>query len=207
MSFEFLVTTLIVVLLPGTGVIYTLAAGLSLGARAAGLAALGCTLGIVPHVAASVAGLAAMMHASALAFQVIKYLGVIYLFYMAWQMWRDTGTLSLSTPEAAEAAPRKASRIVGAGVLINLLNPKLTLFFLAFMPQFVDPSAQGATQQMLGLAGVFMAITFIVFVLYGLMAAQARDLVMARPSLMKLVRRGFASAFGLMGLRLATADR
>ena len=95
MSVEFLVTTLIVVLLPGTGVIYTLAAGLTQGARAAGLAAFGCTLGILPHVAASVAGLAALLHASAVAFEVIKYLGVAYLFYMAWQMWRDTGALAV----------------------------------------------------------------------------------------------------------------
>lgn len=207
MSVEFLITTLIVVLLPGTGVIYTLAAGLTRGARAAVLAAFGCTLGIVPHVAASVLGLAALMHASALAFQLIKYLGVIYLFYMAWQIWRDTGALALEAGAQGPDAASRPGRIVGAGILINLLNPKLTLFFLAFMPQFVDPEAQGATVEMLMLAGVFMAVTFIVFVLYGLLAAQARDQVISRPKVLRAVKRSFASVFALMGLRLALAER
>jgi threonine/homoserine/homoserine lactone efflux protein len=207
MSIEFLITTLIVVLLPGTGVIYTLAAGLTQGARAAGLAAFGCTLGIVPHVAASVLGLAALMHTSALAFQTLKYLGVLYLVYMAWQMWRDSGPLALDTARTGELNQRKPARIIGAGILINLLNPKLTLFFLAFMPQFVDAGAANATGEMLGLAAVFMAVTFIVFVLYGLLAAQARDHVISRPRVMRLVKRSFASAFGLMGLRLALAER
>ena len=212
MSAEFLITTLIVVLLPGTGVIYTLAAGLTRGARAAVLAAVGCTLGIVPHVAASVAGLAAVLHASAVAFQVLKYLGVAYLFYMAWQMWRDTGTLAIDAADSdpqdnGERSRRKPMRIVGAGILINLLNPKLTLFFLAFMPQFVGVAAANATADMLGLAAVFMAITLIVFALYGLLAAQARDHVISRPRVMRLIKRSFASAFGLMGLRLALAER
>jgi len=205
MTAEFLITTLIVVALPGTGVLYTLAAGLTRGARASVMAAIGCTLGIVPHVAASVLGLAALMHTSALAFQTLKYLGVIYLFYMAWQMWRDTGGLAIAAQQTA--APLRPMRIAGAGILINLLNPKLTLFFLAFMPQFVDPGAADATAQMLTLAGVFMALTLIVFVLYGLLAAQARDHVIARPKVLRAVRRSFASAFALMGLRLALAER
>ena len=208
MTTEFLITTLIVVLLPGTGVIYTLAAGLTQGARASVLAAFGCTLGIVPHVAASVAGLAALLHASALAFQVIKYLGVAYLFYMAWQMWRDTGTLAISTEGSETGSTRlEPLRIISAGILLNLLNPKLTLFFLAFMPQFVDVGAANATVQMLGLAGVFMGLTFIVFALYGVLAAQARDHVISRPKVMQRVKRSFAAAFGLMGLKLALAER
>jgi threonine/homoserine/homoserine lactone efflux protein len=208
MSIEFLVTTLIVVALPGTGVIYTLAAGLTRGARAATLAAFGCTLGIVPHVTASIAGLAALLHASALAFQVLKYLGVLYLFYMAWQMWRDTGALSVDTAGTnGEQPPHRPMRIIVAGILINLLNPKLTLFFFAFMPQFVDPGAAGATVEMLGLAGIFMALTFAVFVVYGLLAAQARDKVLTRPQVLRFVKRGFASAFGAMGLKLALAER
>ena len=207
MSFEFLVTTLIVVALPGTGVIYTLAAALTRGARASVLAAFGCTLGIVPHVAASVLGLAALMHASALAFQTLKYLGVIYLFYMAWQMWRDTGAAALEDARAGQGGLPGPGRIVGAGILINLLNPKLTLFFLAFMPQFVDPGAAGATAKMLGLAAVFMAVTLLVFVAYGLLAAQARDHVITRPRAMRTVKRSFASMFALMGLRLALAER
>lgn len=208
MSAEFLITTLIVVLLPGTGVIYTLAAGLTQGARASMLASLGCTLGIVPHVVASIAGLAALLHASALAFEVLKYLGVIYLLYMAWQMWRDSGALAVPTGEPGGGAICiRPFRIISSGVLLNLLNPKLTLFFLAFMPQFLDPGAANATAELLGLAAVFMGMTFIVFALYGVLAAQARDLVISRPRVMRRVRRSFAAAFAVMGLRLALAER
>ena len=207
MSIEFFITTLIVVLLPGTGVIYTLAAGLTQGARAAVLAAAGCTLGIVPHVVASIAGLAALLHASALAFQTLKYLGVIYLFYMAWQMWRDTGALNIDGVKAESLPVQSGRKIISAGVLLNLLNPKLTLFFLAFMPQFIDSAAPDASLQALSLAGVFMALTFLVFALYGLLAAQARDHVISRPRVLRVVKRSFASMFALMGLRLALAGR
>ncbi|WP_340159957.1 LysE family translocator [uncultured Hoeflea sp.] len=207
MSIEFFITTLIVVLLPGTGVIYTLAAGLTQGARAAVLAAAGCTLGIVPHVVASIAGLAALLHASALAFQTLKYLGVIYLFYMAWQMWRDTGALNIDGVKAEGLPVQSGRKIISAGVLLNLLNPKLTLFFLAFMPQFIDSAAADASLQALSLAGVFMALTFLVFALYGLLAAQARDHVISRPRVLRVVKRSFASMFALMGLRLALAGR
>ena len=205
MSIEFFITTLIVVMLPGTGVIYTLAAGLTQGARAAVLAAAGCTLGIVPHVVASIAGLAALLHASALAFQTLKYLGVIYLFYMAWQMWRDTGALNIDGVKAESLPAQSGRKIISAGVLLNLLNPKLTLFFLAFMPQFIDSAAADASLQALSLAGVFMALTFLVFALYGLLAAQARDHVISRPRVLRMVKRSFASMFALMGLRLALA--
>lgn len=207
MSIEFFITTLIVVMLPGTGVIYTLAAGLTQGARAAVLAAAGCTLGIVPHVVASIAGLAALLHASALAFQTLKYLGVIYLFYMAWQMWRDTGALNIDGVKAEGLPAQSGRKIISAGVLLNLLNPKLTLFFLAFMPQFIDSAAADASLQALSLAGVFMALTFLVFALYGLLAAQARDHVISRPKVLRMVKRSFASMFALMGLRLALAGR
>jgi threonine/homoserine/homoserine lactone efflux protein len=137
-SIEFLMTTLIVVATPGTGVLYTLSAGLSRGARASVVAALGCTLGIVPHIVAAITGLAALLHASALAFDTIKYLGVAYLLYMAWRTLRDEGTLTV-----ADAEPRAASRVILSGVLINVLNPKLTIFFVAFLPQFVTPGSPG----------------------------------------------------------------
>lgn len=204
MTLEFFITTLIIVALPGTGVIYTLAIGLSQGARAAMIAALGCTIGIVPHVIATVAGLAALLHASALLFQAIKYLGVLYLFWMAWTIWRDGGALKVEEGKVKRQSTRE---IVGNAVMINLLNPKLTLFFFAFMPQFVDVGAANATPLMLLLAAEFMALTFVVFALYGLFAAAARDHVISRPAVLAWLRRTFAAAFGLMGLRLALSER
>jgi len=203
MTIEFLLTSLIVVLLPGTGVIYTLAIGLGQGMRAAVFAALGCTLGIVWHVGASIAGLAALLHTSALLFQILKYLGVAYLFYMAWSILRDGSTLDVE----AESRPVSEWRIVRNGVLLNLFNPKLTLFFFAFLPQFVPADAASPALLMMGLAATFMAMTFVVFVGYGAMASSARDYVIARPGVITGLKRTFAGAFGLLGLRLAFAER
>ena len=203
MTIEYLLTSIVVILLPGTGVLYTLAYGLGSGWRASVLAAVGCTLGIVPHIAASVVGLAALLHASALAFQVVKYLGVAYLLYMAWGILRDGGALQVP----GRGGSVSALRIIRNGCLLNILNPKLSLFFLAFLPQFVPPGVAGATSYMLGLAGIFMALTFIVFVGYGAFASATRRYVISRPRVMLWMRRGFAGAFGALGLRLALADR
>ena len=203
MTPEYLLTSMIVILLPGTGVIYTLAYGLGRGWRASVLAAIGCTLGIVPHIGASIAGLAAVLHTSALAFQIVKYLGVAYLFYMAWGVLRDDGAMQISQ----ENTPASASRIIRNGFLLNILNPKLSLFFLAFLPQFVPAGITDTTVYMLGLAVVFMLLTFVVFVVYGAFASAARHYVISRPGVMQWLRRGFAGAFGALGLRLALSDR
>lgn len=205
MSIEFLVTTLVIVATPGTGALYTLAAGLSRGARASVVAAVGCTLGIVPHVLAAVTGLAAVLHTSAVAFQTLKYLGVAYLLYMAWATFRDKGTLAVE--EDADEAPRSALRVIGSGVLINILNPKLTIFFFAFLPQFVSTGSANALPRMLGLSGVFMLVTFAVFAVYGVFAAAVRNQVITRPRVMAWMRRVFAGSFVALAGRLAVQSR
>jgi len=207
MTPEFLATSIVVILLPGTGVLYTLAFGLTRGWRASVVAALGCTLGILPHIGASVVGLAALLHSSALAFQVVKVLGVAYLLWMAWSVLRAGGTLDVSDESAARHRGTRGLRIVINGFLVNILNPKLSLFFLAFLPQFVPASAVAPTATMLMLAGVFMALTFVVFVGYGAFAAVMRRQVIARPRVMAWLRRSFAAAFAVLGVRLALAER
>lgn len=203
MSIEFLITSLIVVLLPGTGVIYTIAVGLGRGFRASTIAAVGCTLGIVPAVIASAVGLAALLHASALAFNIVKYLGVLYLFYMAWSVMRDGNLLDVE-----EVKTEKSEwRIIRDAVALNALNPKLSVFFLAFLPQFVSADAVHPTLAMLGLASVFMTMTFVVFILYGGLASMARDYVITKPIVMRWLKRSFAGAFALLGLRLAISER
>ncbi len=199
---EFWLTTLIVVATPGTGVLYTIAAGLSRGTRASVLAAFACTLGIVPHMIAALTGLAALLHASALAFEVLKYLGVAYLVFLAWQTWRDRTDLRV---EAAEPLP--AWRVITTGVLINLLNPKLTIFFFAFLPQFVRPTDIDAVPRMLGLSVAFMAVTFGVFVAYGAFAAAFRRHVIERPRVIAVLRRGFAATYLALAARLAVERR
>lgn len=201
MSPEFLLTSLIVVATPGTGVIYTVAAGLSRGTRASVVAAFGCTLGIVPHMIAAITGLAALLHTSAVAFQVLKYLGVAYLVYMAWTMRKESG---LSVDE--ELAPRSARRVIWHAILINVLNPKLTIFFFAFLPQFVSSTEPAVHLRMIGLSSVFMAMTFLVFVIYGVFAAAVRNHVISRPRVLTWMRRVFAGAFLALGAKLALSD-
>ena len=203
MSLEFLLTSFIVVLLPGTGVIYTLAIGLGHGFKASVAAAVGCTMGIVPAAVASIVGLAAVLHASALVFQAVKYLGVLYLFYMAWSILREGGALSVSEEHTKEGY----FRIAANGTMLNVLNPKLSLFFLAFLPQFVAPENQNPTGSLIILAVVFMLMTFVVFVIYGASASLARDYVISRPAVLTWMRRSFAAAFCFLGLKLAFSDR
>jgi threonine/homoserine/homoserine lactone efflux protein len=199
MSVEFLLTSLIVVATPGTGVIYTLAAGLTRGARTSIVAAAGCTLGIVPHMAAAITGVAALLHTSAVAFGALKYAGVAYLLYMAWSTLRDKGAVAVEQ----EGAPSSPSKTITTGILINILNPKLTTFFFAFLPQFVSSDDPRGVLRMLQLSAVFMLLTFVIFSLYGVFAAAMRERVVSRPRVMAWMRRVFAGSFVALGLKLA----
>ena len=203
MSLAFLLTSLIVVVSPGTGVLYTLATALTRGSRAGIAAAFGCTLGILPAMVAAMLGLAAVMHTSALAFATLKWLGVLYLLYMSWQVLREQGALSVEP----QADVRSSRRVIVRGFLINILNPKLSIFFLAFLPQFIAASETHPLSRMLELSTAFMAMTFVVFVLYGLFAALVRDRVVSRPAVMRWLRRAFAGGFALLGAGLAFAER
>jgi threonine/homoserine/homoserine lactone efflux protein len=202
-SIEFLITSLIVVASPGTGVLYTLAAGLSRGSRASVVAAFGCTLGIVPHMAAAIMGLAALLHTSAVAFEIFKYAGVAYLLYMAWNTLRERGALKVER----ELDARSAAQVTVTAILINILNPKLSIFFLAFLPQFVSTAEANPLMRMLELSAVFMLMTFVVFVGYGLFAAAIRDHVISRPRVVTWMRRTFAGAFVALGAQLAVSER
>ncbi len=203
MSLSFLLTSLIVIVSPGTGVLYTLAAALTRGSRASVAAAFGCTLGIVPHMSAAMLGLAAVLHTSALAFAALKWCGVLYLLYMSWQAVRETGALAVD----GEIKERSNRRVIITGFLINILNPKLSIFFLAFLPQFIAVDDEHPVARMLELSGAFMVMTLAVFVLYGLFAAGVRERVITRPKVMAWLRRSFAAGFAALGLKLAFAER
>jgi threonine/homoserine/homoserine lactone efflux protein len=200
---QFLITSLIVVLIPGTGVVFTISTGLLQGRRASVFAAFGCTAGIVPHMLATVLGLAALMHTSALAFQMLKYAGVLYLLYLAYATWRDKSAFLVKGASSASSA----MGLVVKAILLNLLNPKLTIFFLAFLPQFVDQSASSPLAQLLLLSGVFMAMTLAVFVVYGLLAHTFRRAVIESPRVQSWLRRGFAITFAGLGAQLALSER
>jgi threonine/homoserine/homoserine lactone efflux protein len=202
-SIEFLVTSLIVVLVPGTGVVYTVSTGLVRGRKASVYAALGCTAGILPHLLATVLGLAAVMHASALAFQLLKYAGVAYLCYLAYVTWNDRSAFAVD----GSLSKASATSLVAKAFLLNIFNPKLTIFFLAFLPQFVDPSAGSPLLQLLVLSACFMAMTFFVFVVYGFIAHAFRRFVIDAPHVQAWLRRGFAAAFAGLGAKLALTDK
>ena len=203
MTPEFLLTTLIVVATPGAGVLYTLAAGVSRGWQASIVAAFACTLGIVPHIVAAVTGLAAIMHASAVAFSIIKWLGVAYLLYLAWKTFRDKSVFAIDS-EPVKVSPW---RVIMSGILVNTLNPKLTIFFFAFLPQFVPADSAGAVPLMVYLSAIFMAVTFVVFAIYGVFAAAVRNKVFTRPRVVAWVRRSFGATYLVLAGRLAAQTR
>lgn len=203
MTITFCVTTLVVVATPGTGALYTIAAGMARGRRASFIAAVGCTLGVVPHMIAAISGLAALLNASALAFETIKLLGVAYLVYLAWHVFRDRTALDVD----GTAAPGSAWSVIRTAILINVLNPKLTIFFFAFLPQFVRSGEQDAWLQMTGLSLVFMATTLLVFAIYGQFAGGLRTYVVGRPRVVAWMRRSFAATYVVLAGRLALQDR
>ena len=200
---EFLITSLVVVLVPGAGVIYTVSTGLFMGWRDSIAAAFGCTAGIVPHLTASILGLSAILHMSAVAFQAIKYAGAAYLLYLAWSMWRDTGALKFDAPGQKTGA----GKIFIRGILINILNPKLSIFFLAFLPLFVSTDAASPVLQMFLLSAVFMAMTLVIFILYGICAHGVRSYVVKSSRRILWLQRSFAAIFAALGVKLALAEQ
>lgn len=203
MSWEFLLTTFVVVASPGTGAIYTLAVGLSGGAKASLVAAFGCTLGIVPHMIAAISGVAALFHASDMAFQALKFASVAYLLFMAWSILRAKGALSADQDEAM----LDPKQVIGKAILINLLNPKLSIFFLAFLPQFIGADEPAPITRMLLLSLVFMAMTFVVFAAYGVFASTLRRYVLTSLKVQRWMQRGYAMAFSLLALQHAVTNR
>jgi threonine/homoserine/homoserine lactone efflux protein len=202
-SLAFLLTSLVIVAMPGTGALITLSAGLSRGAGAGIVAAFGCTLGIVPHLVAAVTGTAALLRASGVAFDALRIAGVLYLLFMAVMTWRDKSDLVVQDEQPA----RSSARVIGSAMLANVLNPKLTIFFFAFLPQFVPPHAPHELARLLLLSGVFMAMTFVVFIIYGVAASALRRHVIERPEVIQRVRRLFAASFVGLGVKLATTSR
>ena len=202
-SSEFLITSLIVVLMPGTGVLYTISIGLFEGKRQSIFAALGCTLGIIPHLGAAILGLSAIMHTSAIAFQIVKIIGVVYLLYLAYAMWKSTGSVEINK----DKTHKKGIEIAIHGFLINILNPKLSIFFLSFLPQFVQENETSVLVQMLLLSGMFMLMTFIVFIFYGVFSSHSKELIVSSPKVLDKIKKAFSIFFVLLSAKLAFSDK
>ena len=202
-SIEFLLTSLVVVLIPGTGVLFTVATGLFQGKRASVFAAVGCTLGIIPSLLASVFGLAAIFLTSALAFQIVKYVGAAYLLFLAWQMWRSSMPLTVQD----EQTDSRLSGLVLKGFLLNILNPKLSIFFLAFLPQFIPVATDSALLSMLTLGGVFMLMTLAVFLVYGFLSSVFSAFIVQSKRASIVMQKAFSASFAALGVKLALTER
>ena len=216
---EFVMTSMLVVLVPGIGVIYTVSIAVA-GGQAAGLcAALGCTLGIVPHLLVAFLGLSGMMQFGATVFELVRWAGVAYLMWMGVGLLRDRGGIAFDAAASGETEGQVragASRVVMRGVLVNLLNPKLTAFFFAFLPQFVgitshDAKASGLAQaidpRLFGLASLFMLLTLIGFVFYALIGALVSRWAAAAPGVTTWTQRAFGALLLGFAARLAVAER
>ncbi len=203
---EFLATSLVVVLMPGTGVVYTASSAMT-GGRSRGLiAAIGCTLGIVPHMVAATLGLSGVMQAGAAAFEVVRWVGVAYLAYMGVSMIRNGGRLQFGADETHEPSATSLT-IIRRGILLNVLNPKLTVFFFAFLPQFLDTAPRLLDPRLVILGAIFMAITRVVFLGYAAASAAVRDQVLQSPRVMQWVQRSLGALLIGFAARLAVADR
>ena len=196
MSLEYLLTAFIICLSPGIGVVYTLSSTLGGGVRSGFWAAIGCTIATVVHLVVAMAGLAAVLHTSAVLFQMIKFAGVAYLIWMAWAVLNDRGGLSVRP-----STPVPPGKLVWRGILLNILNPKIPLFFVAFMPQFVPVGSPVGLLIELGLG--FTVMTFVVFMGYVVVAATGRQRLLQSERTMNWLRRTFAASFAALGLKLA----
>jgi threonine/homoserine/homoserine lactone efflux protein len=200
---EFLLASIIVVLVPGTGAVYTISTGLSQNWKASIAAAVGCTLGIIPHIIACILGLSAILNMSAQVFSVIKFAGAGYLLYLAWKMWKDAGKLNISS-NSMETTP---SKIILKAIGLNLLNPKLTIFFLSFLPLFISKNSISPMVEMVSLSFMFMFITLVIFLAYGLLASAISSSIKKSASLMKRTQRFFAIVLAGFAIKLVFTDK
>ena len=204
-SLEFLLASLVVVLVPGTGVIYTVSTGLLRGRRASAFASLGCALGILPHLAATVLGLAAVLHASALAFQLLKFAGALYLLYLAWGAWRASPATGKTQHSAMpDLTPLQAWR---RGVLMNVTNPKVMVFFLALFPSFIDPQRGNAFTQTLFLGALFMLASWVIFSVLALLSGTVGQRMQHSPRAQRWLNRSASVVFVGLALRLLYSPR
>jgi threonine/homoserine/homoserine lactone efflux protein len=207
MSVEFLLTSLVVVLIPGTGVVYTVSSSIGGGWRRGLFAAIGCTLGIVPHMLAAMLGLSAIMQAGSVVFEAVRWAGVAYLIFMGVSMIREGGTLQLDDHDDRCFSIGSMGVVVRRAILLNLLNPKLTMFFFAFLPQFLDTPPGLLDARLIGLGGIFMLMTLAVFAVYAYASAAIRDRVLGAPVIRRWLQRSLGTLLIGFAARLAVTDR
>ncbi|WP_024347671.1 LysE family translocator [Lacrimispora indolis] len=198
-TYTFFITSFIIILIPGTGVIYTISVGVSKGKKASILAAFGCTAGIIPHLCISIALSSLLVKMSSSAFTIIKLLGALYLLYLGVGMMLSKTKLKLENAKLEN----NPVPIVCRGILINLLNPKLTLFFFSFLPQYVNSNGKNYVIESLTYGLAFMILTLIVFMGYGILGGTAKKLIISSPKRINLLQKFFGIIFIVFAVQLA----
>lgn len=199
----FVVTSIAVILMPGPAMVFVISNGLTRGPKPSISAALGTTTGVFFHMFCAAFGLAVILKTSAIAFTVVKVAGAAYLVYLAIKTLMSKDPLANQLDESS----KPGNSIFWQGIFINILNPKLSIFFLAFLPQFIDPALSSATYQTLALGMIFIAMTILIFIGYGLFASLLRKKVLNSPRILKAIKWCFASVFLALGLRLALSEK
>ena len=189
--------------MPGPAMLFVISNGLTKGPKASIAAAFGTTTGVSFHLICAALGLAVILKTSAIAFAVVKFAGAAYLIYLAIKTLLKKEQIVNDN----NAIEKSGNSIFWRGIFINILNPKLPIFFLAFLPQFIDPNLLSATSQTLLLGSIFMAMTIIIFIGYGLCASTLRQKVLNSPKILKAIKWCFASVFMALGLRLALSEK
>ena len=192
-------------IVPGPDNILVVTQGVARGRRAAVVTAWGMCSGITVHTLAAAAGISALFNSSAVAFRVVKYAGALYLLYLAWKMLRERDALTISVTGAGFAP--SLSALYRRGFIMNVLNPKVALFFLAFLPQFTVREAGNVPLQMALLGFVFMAQALVIFTLIGLFSGTVGVWLRQRPGAGCYLTRLAGGIFALLGLRLALMER
>jgi threonine/homoserine/homoserine lactone efflux protein len=198
----FALASLALVIAPGPNLVYIVTRSLSQGRRAGLMSSLGVEAGTLVHITAAAVGLSQLVATSALAFSVVKYAGAAYLLYLGLRALRRREGLDLS----AAARPLRLPRVFRDGIVVNVLNPKVALFFLAFLPQFIDPARGTATTQILALGVVFFGIALTVDVLYATVAGALSGWLRRRPAHLRRQRFVVGGVYLGLGISAATAS-
>ncbi len=199
---SFIAVSMLLTLAPGPDILYVITQSISAGKKAGIATALGLCTGLIVHTTAAAFGVSQILLQSAIAFKILKYAGAIYLFYLAWQAFREKG----SSLPGAPPIVRKISSLYKQGIYMNILNPKVALFFLAFLPQFVGTSAGNVTGQMVLLGVLFILQAIIIFTLIATFAGIFGKRLTANPRISKYINYAKGSVFILIGVKLALAD-
>lgn len=199
----FLAASWALILAPGPDMLYVITRGMAHGRKAGILSALGVICGILVHTTAAALGLTLIFQTSALAFLIVKYLGAFYLVYLGIRAWQDKNILRLQTPSLTVSS----YQLFWQGVLSNVLNPKIAIFFLAFLPQFVDRGGSQVTLQLilLGLTFAFLGLIFLLMVGYS--SGTIGSWITRRPGYSRLLGRLSGGILIGLGVRLAFTER